>query len=49
VTADALLDHASERLARFKRPRIIEFVDDLPHSLTGKVAKGRLDRDGDRS
>jgi acyl-coenzyme A synthetase/AMP-(fatty) acid ligase len=21
---------------------VIEFVDELPHSLTGKVAKGRL-------
>jgi long-chain acyl-CoA synthetase len=37
-----LIDHAAARLARFKCPTIIEFVDWLPHSLTGKVAKGQL-------
>jgi long-chain acyl-CoA synthetase len=44
ATADAeeLIDHAASRLARFKCPTAIEFVDELPHSLTGKVAKGRL-------
>ena len=30
------------RLARFKCPTVIEIVDALPHSSTGKVAKGRL-------
>jgi long-chain acyl-CoA synthetase len=30
------------RLARFKRPTIVEVVAALPHSATGKVAKGRL-------
>jgi long-chain acyl-CoA synthetase len=41
-SAEALIDHAAARLARFKCPTVIEFVDELPHSLTGKVAKGRL-------
>jgi long-chain acyl-CoA synthetase len=41
-STDALIDHAAARLARFKCPTVIEFVDKLPHSLTGKVAKGRL-------
>jgi long-chain acyl-CoA synthetase len=40
--ADALIDHAAARLARFKCPTVVEFVDHLPHSLAGKVAKGRL-------
>jgi long-chain acyl-CoA synthetase len=40
--ADALIDHAAARLARFKCPTVIEFVERLPHSVTGKVAKGRL-------
>ena len=31
-----------ERLARFKTPTVVELVDTLPHSVTGKVAKGRL-------
>jgi long-chain acyl-CoA synthetase len=30
------------RLARFKQPSRLELVDALPHTLTGKVAKGRL-------
>ena len=34
--------HAATRLARFKRPTIVTLVAALPHSATGKVAKGRL-------
>jgi long-chain acyl-CoA synthetase len=40
--ADTLIDYAAAKLARFKCPTAVEFVDHLPHSLTGKVAKGRL-------
>jgi long-chain acyl-CoA synthetase len=40
--ADGLIDFAASSLARFKCPTTIEFVSELPHSLTGKVAKGRL-------
>jgi long-chain acyl-CoA synthetase len=40
--AQTLIDHAAARLARFKCPTVVEFVEELPHSLTGKVAKGRL-------
>lgn len=35
-------DHCAKRLARFKQPAVIKVVDELPHSATGKVAKGRL-------
>jgi long-chain acyl-CoA synthetase len=44
VTLDpeAVAAYASTRLARFKCPSVIEVVDQLPHSVTGKVAKGRL-------
>jgi len=35
-------EYAGTRLARFKCPVEIEVVDHLPHSVTGKVAKGRL-------
>jgi long-chain acyl-CoA synthetase len=38
----AVRDHAAERLARFKQPSRIEAVDELPHTVTGKVQKGRL-------
>ncbi len=34
--------HCAERLARFKRPTAVTIVDQLPHTVTGKVAKGRL-------
>jgi long-chain acyl-CoA synthetase len=35
-------EYAGSRLARFKCPVELEVVDHLPHSVTGKVAKGRL-------
>ena len=35
-------DHAAERLTRFKVPRYLEAVDELPHTPTGRVAKHRL-------
>lgn len=35
-------NHCEERLARFKWPHKIVIVEGLPHSATGKVAKGRL-------
>jgi long-chain acyl-CoA synthetase len=35
-------EHCRKRLARFKHPSRIVVVGDLPHSATGKVAKGRL-------
>jgi long-chain acyl-CoA synthetase len=41
-TAAMVIDHAAARLARFKCPTVVEFVDELPHSMTGKIAKGRL-------
>ena len=40
--AEDVLAHAATRLARFKRPAAVELVDELPHSATGKVAKGLL-------
>jgi long-chain acyl-CoA synthetase len=41
-SAESLIEHAARRLARFKCPTSVELVDELPHSLSGKVAKGRL-------
>ena len=49
LSPDDVSAHAATRLARFKRPVVVEVVDSLPHSATGKVAKGRLRaRDQDR-
>jgi long-chain acyl-CoA synthetase len=39
---DEVRSFCESRLARFKVPSAIEVVDELPHSATGKVAKGRL-------
>jgi long-chain acyl-CoA synthetase len=37
-----ILDHCRTRLARFKLPRDVEFVDSLPRHVTGKVLRRRL-------
>ena len=36
---------AAERLSRFKVPRYLEAVPELPHTPTGRVAKHELSRD----
>jgi long-chain acyl-CoA synthetase len=40
--AQSVREHCSARLARFKQPRTVHVVQTLPHTVTGKVAKGRL-------
>jgi carnitine-CoA ligase len=35
----ALIDWCAQRLARFKVPSLIEFVDDLPRTSVGKIQK----------
>jgi malonyl-CoA/methylmalonyl-CoA synthetase len=42
--ADPLLAFAADRLAPFKRPRRVEFVDALPRNALGKVLKRELTR-----
>jgi fatty-acyl-CoA synthase len=42
VTADALIAHCRARLAGFKTPRQIEFLDALPRNPSGKVLKRQL-------
>jgi len=42
LSAEDVMEFATTRLARFKCPTAVQFVDALPHSATGKVAKGRL-------
>ena len=37
--------HCSQQLARFKVPKAFEFVDGLPRTASGKLARRRL---GDR-
>ena len=44
VTADELEAWSRERVAKYKVPRRIAFVDDLPKGPTGKVLKRTIDR-----
>ncbi|MCO1656773.1 class I adenylate-forming enzyme family protein [Pseudonocardia humida] len=42
LTDERVREHCVERLARFKVPAVIEFVDELPRTPTGKVARRTL-------
>ena len=42
TSADELKDHVKRNLARYKVPREIVFVDELPRNATGKVLKREL-------
>jgi acyl-CoA synthetase (AMP-forming)/AMP-acid ligase II len=42
TTAGALRDHVKERIAGYKAPRTVEFVDALPISGAGKILKREL-------
>ncbi|CAM3901639.1 Long-chain-fatty-acid--CoA ligase [compost metagenome] len=42
LQAQALLDALQERLARYKQPKAIIFVDELPRNTMGKVQKNLL-------
>jgi acyl-CoA synthetase (AMP-forming)/AMP-acid ligase II len=37
-----LIDHCRARIARYKAPKAIEFIDELPKTSTGKVQKFEL-------
>jgi HIP---CoA ligase len=39
---DTVITHARERLANFKVPRAVTFIDDLPRNPSGKVLKREL-------
>ncbi|MFL6158759.1 MAG: FadD3 family acyl-CoA ligase [Marmoricola sp.] len=42
LDADAVVAFARERLANYKAPRLVEFVDVLPRNASGKVLKNDL-------
>ncbi|MGX1472208.1 UNVERIFIED_CONTAM: fatty-acyl-CoA synthase [Streptomyces canus] len=42
VTEAELLDHAREKLAHFKAPKRVVFVDELPRNASGKILKREL-------
>ena len=42
LDVDELLAFCAERLADYKRPRQVDFLDELPRNATGKVMKHEL-------
>jgi benzoate-CoA ligase family protein len=40
--AGALIEHCQQSMAAYKRPRWIEFVDELPKTATGKIQRVKL-------
>lgn len=45
LTDDALIAWCAERVAPYKRPRVVEFVESIPRSTSGKVLR-RILREG---
>jgi acyl-CoA synthetase (AMP-forming)/AMP-acid ligase II len=45
LTEEDVVAHCRERLAGFKVPRQVAFVDELPRNLSGKVLKRDLRRE----
>jgi len=41
----AIVDHCSSQLARFKVPKEVRLMDELPHNATGKILKHELPRE----
>ncbi|MCW2756291.1 MAG: p-hydroxycinnamoyl-CoA synthetase, partial [Nocardioidaceae bacterium] len=42
LTEEELLTHLEGRLARYKLPRSVVFLPELPHNASGKLLKSRL-------
>ena len=42
VSEEELIDFCESKIARFKRPRIVKFVDSLPKTPVGKIQKNEL-------
>jgi len=42
LSAEQILEHCAPRLARFKQPTHVVYIDELPRNATGKVLKFEL-------
>ncbi len=52
ATEQEIIDYCKERMANYKTPKIVEFIDQLPKSEIGKILRKGLvgmDREKDRS
>jgi fatty-acyl-CoA synthase len=48
ITAKDITDWAREKMAAFKVPRVVEFVDELPKTATGKILWRKLQEEENR-
>lgn len=39
ITSESILEYCAEKLAGYKRPRSVEFLDEFPRTATGKILK----------
>ncbi|MEE8334742.1 MAG: AMP-binding protein [Alphaproteobacteria bacterium] len=42
LSEETLIEHCRQRIASYKKPRHVRFVDEMPRNSTGKIAKHRL-------
>ena len=42
VTTEELIAHCKERMSAYKYPRMIELIDELPKTVTGKILRREL-------
>jgi long-chain acyl-CoA synthetase len=43
LTADAIIDHCKQRMASYKKPKIVEFIAAVPRSADGMVDRAQAD------
>ena len=48
TSSNDIIDWARSRMAAFKVPRVIEFVDELPKTATGKILWRKLQEEENR-
>jgi acyl-CoA synthetase (AMP-forming)/AMP-acid ligase II len=42
LDVQSVIDYSAKHVANFKKPRFVEFLDELPRNLGGKVVKPTL-------
>ena len=48
VTPSKVIAYCEDKLAAFKMPRYIEYMDEFPHTTSGKIAKHQLESTADK-
>jgi fatty-acyl-CoA synthase len=48
ISSKDIIDWAREKMAAFKVPRVVEFVDELPKTATGKILWRKLQEEENR-